>query len=253
MATRDYTLGKGKVLFKKSGAAGYTDLGNAPAFTVSVTVDKLEHLSSRSGLSTKDLEVITKLGMAGSFTLDEPNSENLAMFVMSDAGAVAADQSIVAAGAFDTITDIVAGQWYPVTKSAVRIFNLDIVAVTGSVEGTDFLVDKVVGLFYAIPGGNLDAPATDAVFGATCTALALTKTATDGGTLTTLAGDLYFVGDPPQGRIIDVMGYCNLTPNGDWALIGTDWMQIQFNVEFLKVEGVDGLIHLTDRGKAGQL
>ena len=45
MATRDYTLGKGKVLFRPEGQDGYIDLGNAPAFAINVSIEKLEHFS----------------------------------------------------------------------------------------------------------------------------------------------------------------------------------------------------------------
>jgi len=352
MATRDYTLGKGKVLFKKSGTSGYMDLGNAPAFTVNVTIDKLEHFGSRSGISKKDLEVITKLGMGGAFTLDEPKPENLAMFVMSDAGATADGQasgSTVAA----PITSPTVGNWYPLvlptagtvsfpaaatpdtangatsalalsddtvtgtvghtykvvvitagasgtikiavddgdfgaarslgtsfytmitanegadangirltfsnhatgdiytftTTSAgvgTRITNLSTFAASGKVENTDYVLDYAAGLIMPLTSGTIT-PTT------TTYAANTGRTKTLGGTLTSLKGDLYFVGDPPQGRIVDIMGFCSLTPNGDLATIGEDWMQVQFNVEFLEVAGIPELIQVIDRGKAGTL
>ena len=369
MATRDYTLGRGKILFKKSGAAGYLDLGNAPALSISVSVDKIEHLSSREGLSVKDLEVITKLGMAGSFTLDEPNAVNLAMFLMST-GATAANQS---ADGAPTIANVALGgaaalgSWFPLYKTAnltksvdaavaadtntgtsivtsggtpgagctasrtytivvsasgtpdvfmwkrndgtwtygvnvtgaaqtledgitvtfdstttslandkftftvtvtpagsSRVFSLDPASVATVTDGSNTLVSGVAGVgHYLIDYAagmifiNPNQPGTNALDGSetlvftTIDLLAADRVLTSGGTLTSLTGDLYFVGAPPQGRIVDVQGFCSLSPNGDWSLVGTDWMQIQFNIEFLKVDGVDGLVHLTDRGKAG--
>lgn len=379
MATRDYTLGKGKVLFKPQGSDAYIDLGNAPAFTISLSVDKLEHLSSRSGLSVKDLEVITRLGVAGSFTLDEPNSNNLAMFVMSTG---AADTAQVAA-ALASIDNIVLpaadslGKWYPLNKTTSgalgsptvaadpmnigtaavtatndtyaqtstyswnirvslegtegvaevqtkradentwctaftvtttgnpiktaggtdilanfaiddvdllkkgdeftvtipynatatgRVYNIDAtevltdsvtvtVGATPMVEGIEgvgnYQVDRKAGLLYI----NLDqtTPTNAIADGDTLLVqvktLDATKTTSLGATKTSIKGDLYFVGDPPQGRIIDIMGFCSLTPNGDFSLIGTDWMQMQFNVEFLQVAGVTGLLKVEDRGK----
>lgn len=360
MATRDYTLGKGKVLFKKSGDAAYLDLGNAPAFTVNTTIEKIEHFSSRSGLSKKDLEVITKLTMAGSFTLDEPNGENLGMFFMSDAGAEAAAQAGGSTAAA-SIANIVLDRWYPMTLSgtgadtydavplitsestgtataaatgtlsaqtiahqvkilivsggttgdskisldgadwgspiartttgtnsvltvaageltglvvtfdvaanlvvgdiytmttyvngATTISDLTSATVTGKVEGTDFVLDKPAGLFMALSSGTIAANSTVA-FATTVYGANSAKTSIKGGTLTSLKGDLYFVGDPPQGRIIDIMGYCSLTPNGDFALIGEDWMQVQFNVEFLQVGDNPEMVKVIDRGKAGSL
>ena len=349
MATRDYTLGKGKVLFRRSGTSGYLDLGNAPAFTTTVTIDKIEHFGSRGGLSKKDLEVITKLGMGGSFTLDEPNGANLGMFIMSDAGATADGQAsgnTVAAA----ITSPVVHMWYPLvlptasvvsfpaaatpdtgngatsalalagtatgvvghnykvvvltpgatgtikiavdtgdfgaartltasvwamttanegadadgitltfanhvagdiftftTTSAgtgVRLSNILTFTASGKVEGTDYVLDKAAGLIMALTAGTITPTVT--------TYAANTgRTKTLGGTLTSLKGDVYFVGDPPQGRIVDIMGFCSLTPNGDLSVIGEDWMQVQFNIEFLEVAGIPELIQVIDRGKAG--
>lgn len=354
MATRDYTLGKGKVLFKPEGEDAYIDLGNAPAFAINLSIDKLEHFSSREGLSKKDLEVITRLGVGGSFTLDEPNSENLRMFVMSTASTLDAQASGSTAAA--SIANVVLDRWYPMTlagtgtaslptvnataatentgtaalviggslaavtrahtikvlvestgdtgnirlsidggdwgtaralvasaytgaagdgelngvtftfddgdlndvgdvfsfaiaySGATRVTNLTSATIAGSVEGTDFQLDKAAGLFMALGTGNIVAGAT-VTFATTVYGANSTRTATDGGTLTSLKGEIYFVGNPPVGRVLDVMGYCALTPNGDFGLIGEDWMQMQFNVEFLEVTGVSGLIHLTDRGK----
>lgn len=358
MATRDYTLGRGKVLFKKSGTAAYLDLGNAPAFTVNTTIDKLEHFSSRAGLSKKDLEVITKLTMAGSFTLDEPNADNLAMFFLSNAGAEDSAQGVITTESADQITSYQTNLWYPLAKTgtgtasasangsaapentgtatlaisgtppnttnrtvkvlvmttgatgqikvsvdgsdwstgvsltaSAKVFDLsgdatedllngltltfsngsnnavgDIfsfnliystatpvqysnctaVTVSGKAEGTDFMVDLAAGLIMFLTGSGNATPVVTAVANAG-------RTITKGGTLTSLKGDLYFVGDPPQGRIIDIQGFCSLTPNGDFALIGEDWMQVQFNVEFLEVTGVAELVKVIDRGKAGAL
>jgi hypothetical protein len=347
------------VLFKKSGAAAYLDLGNAPAFTVNTTIEKIEHFSSRSGLSKKDLEVITKLTMAGSFTLDEPNAENLAMFFMSDAGAEDASQGTITTESADTLSNILENRWYPLTKTGagtaslpasaaavpenvgtatlaisgtttavgahsvkvlvvttgatgtIRLsldggdwgtirtltasaytgvagdgvlngtvftfsdgantvagdiftFNIafaaatpvqysNVTAVTGiaGTLGTDYLLDLNAGLVMFI-GTSWSYGVDDVTPVVTATANA-NRTITKGGTLTSLKGDLYFVGDPPQGRIIDIMGYCSLTPNGDFALIGEDWMQVQFNVEFLQVGDNPEMVKVIDRGKAGTL
>jgi len=360
MATRDYTLGKGKVLFKPTGEAAYIDLGNAPAFTINLAVEKLEHFSSRSGLSVKDLEVITKLGMGGSFTLDEPNANNLSMFVMSDMGAEAGPQTAGSTAA-SSIANIVLDRWYPMTLAgtgtaavdaagvaadenlgtstlaltgtsaavtmahevraliltsgttgtfklsvdgsawgttrtltpvattdgtytcvagdgelegivltfdeaaglaagdifsfniaydgASRLTNLTAATVSGSVENTDFVLDYKAGLFMALGTGNI-VPDSTVAFATTTYGANADRVTTKGGTLNSLKGDLYFVGDPPVGRILDIQGYCSITPNGDFSLIGADWMQMQFSVEFLKATDVSDLVTVTDRGKA---
>lgn len=85
--TKKYTIGKGRLSFKPdvSGAEGksYLRLGNAPAFTMTLTTEKVEHFSSEAGLQVKDASLIAKTTLMGGFTLDEPSIDNLKMFMMS--------------------------------------------------------------------------------------------------------------------------------------------------------------------------
>lgn len=83
----NYTLGKGVVYFDKliNGVYfGERDMGNTPAFTLSVSMDKLEHFNARSGLKAKDKTVITELTPTVAFQLDEVNVENIALMFMAD-------------------------------------------------------------------------------------------------------------------------------------------------------------------------
>ncbi len=86
-STDNYTLGKGVVYFDQlidSVYQGERDLGNAPAFTFSIALEKLEHYSSRGGLRAKDKEIISQITPAVAFTLDEINKENLALLTLAD-------------------------------------------------------------------------------------------------------------------------------------------------------------------------
>ena len=66
--TRNYLYGKGELFFRAVGSEGYDHLGNAPAFTISLTEEKLEHFSSMSGTKTKDLQLVTQKGATVAFT-----------------------------------------------------------------------------------------------------------------------------------------------------------------------------------------
>lgn len=85
--TKKYTIGKGRISFKPdvNGVEGksYLKLGNAPAITLTLTTEKLEHFSSEAGLQVKDASIITKTTLMSGFTLDEPSIDNLKMFMMS--------------------------------------------------------------------------------------------------------------------------------------------------------------------------
>jgi len=89
--TDNYTLGKGVVFFDQLIAGAYQgerDLGNAPAFTFNIALEKLEHYSSRGGLKAKDKEIISQITPGLAFTLDEINKENLALLTLGDVSTV---------------------------------------------------------------------------------------------------------------------------------------------------------------------
>jgi hypothetical protein len=97
----NYTLGKGIVYFNPFDSDGLLtverDLGNCPAFTFNIAIEKLEHFSSRGGINSKDKEIISQITPSVSFTLDELSAENINMFVMGDmTGGGASDANISA-------------------------------------------------------------------------------------------------------------------------------------------------------------
>ena len=83
---QNYHIGKGIVSFKETGASVFTDLGNAPSFVYTPTIEKLEHFSSREGVKTKDFTAITQAGATITFTLDEITGLNLSFFALAEQG-----------------------------------------------------------------------------------------------------------------------------------------------------------------------
>lgn len=75
--TRNYLYGKGELFFRAEGGEGYDHLGNAPAFTINLTEEKLEHFSSMSGTKVKDLQLVTQKGATLAFTLEEFSTGNI--------------------------------------------------------------------------------------------------------------------------------------------------------------------------------
>lgn len=98
----NYTLGKGVVFFDQMVSGVYTgerDLGNAPAFTFSVAVEKLAHYSSRGGLKAKDKEVISQITPSLAFTLDEVNAANMALLTLGSAATITQGAGVATAEA----------------------------------------------------------------------------------------------------------------------------------------------------------
>src|SRR4029077_8243419 len=83
-SVNNYHIGKGIVTFKEEGGSTFVDLGNAPAFIYTPTVEKVEHFSSREGVKTKDFTAITQVGATVKLTLDEITGEKLAMFALGE-------------------------------------------------------------------------------------------------------------------------------------------------------------------------
>src|SRR5580765_4349050 len=81
---QNYHIGKGILSFKEVGGSTFTDLGNAPSFIYTPTVEKKEHFSSREGIKTKDFTAITQVGATIKVSLDEITGLNLSFFALGD-------------------------------------------------------------------------------------------------------------------------------------------------------------------------
>lgn len=239
----DYSIGKGKVLFKLDGTNGFLDLGNCPDFKISMAVDKLEHFSSRSGLNVKDAEVITKQTGAGAFTLDEPNINNLNLFAMgntvtdvSQTGSTVTDEAVVA----------YLDKWVPLAKKKLSAVAVKHTSGTPTyVLNTDYELDAEAGLIRAKTGGAItDAQSLKVDY----TYATLTIKRVDSSTKSQLKGHIWFVGNPPAGRIQDVKGYVNLMPEGDMPMIGEEWRSFGFKFEFIDDTTYTGVFEILDRG-----
>lgn len=246
MGVESYTIGRGKLLFKADGYtdSGYEDLGNCPDFKITVATEKKEHISSREGLQKKDLEIVIKQTATGAFTLDEPNIENIKRFIMSDAGSTSTQTPGNDAAAQNFVADL--DHWIDLDKK-----NLTAVVVKNStetvtyVEGTDYTLDKDAGLLMALSTGSIT---DDEALKITRTWGAATIQKAHAAESTTVKGHVWFVGNPASGRKLEVKGYVSLLPSGDMSLIGDDWMEFGFNMEFLTHASYTGLYEVIDRG-----
>lgn len=83
-----YTLGKGRVYFNpwdtNDVPQGERFLGNCPSFTLSVESEKLDHISSKSGIGEKDDSATLSLTRTAAITCDNVTLDNYALFVIGD-------------------------------------------------------------------------------------------------------------------------------------------------------------------------
>ena len=82
----NYYIGKGRVFWTPE-AGVERDLGNVPEFEFTPELEKLAHYSSRSGVRTKDREVVIEKSATLRIVMEEWSLENLRMALMGGAAA----------------------------------------------------------------------------------------------------------------------------------------------------------------------
>jgi len=243
---QNYTLGKGILYFDKYNSTtetyeGYRDLGNSPEVSMSVSPEKLEHFSSRGGLKVKDKTVVSEMSMGISFSLDEPNTENLALMFMAE------QETITQAEATAATVEIVnptKGRYYNLDHKAITAESVSVVddadtPVTydevGTADGNDdYSIDYTNGIIFIPYDSTIPDDVTITV---TYDAAAKEYTKLNALNETEIEGRLRFMSDNPVGANYDMQAWrVSLTPSGDLGLIGEDWMTLSFEAEVLKDE-----------------
>lgn len=244
-----YNLGRGALYFADIDATtglpgAYRHLGNAPAFSITVDSETLEHQSSLEGLKTVDKEVVISQSMTTSLTLDEINFDNLSIFLSGTSSSPANVKTTTASDLYDPGTGnfVPIQRWYDILDSTgVRMYDIETstdVTLAGSTaatftEGTDYTLDRTMGRVYLITLGGTPLVAGEK--------LQVTVTGNAGSTATinqvsglsqtTVAGALKFVGKNPANAD-DQVEYqfhkISLKAEGEFNLISDDWTQMQF-------------------------
>jgi hypothetical protein len=83
-STSNYYLGKGVVSFRPTADSVFRDLGDVQEMTITLTVERLDHFSQRSGVRNKDKSVILEKGGTVSLRAHEWSEENLKLALLGD-------------------------------------------------------------------------------------------------------------------------------------------------------------------------
>lgn len=239
---RNYTLGRGRLNFGqyKPGTQiprGERYMGNSPEISYSSASETLDHYSSDGGVRVKDGSVILQQDYTGSFSLDDINMANLALFFLGNAQTLTVVESTVTGEAH---TDVEVGFTYQLGTSAanpsgVRMVDTVTVAKDGGgealVAGTDYVVDLTLGRITILEGGGIT-NGDDLTVGYTVGASTRDQVISKGQTI---EGSLRYIANNPAGANIDYfMPYVKISPNGDFTLKGDDWQTVPFTIEILK-------------------
>lgn len=168
--TEDYNLGRGCIFIAELDATTglpeqYRDVGNAPAFNISMDVEELVHRSSREGTSTVDKRIIVRQDVQLSFTLEELNGQNLALFFSGD-NETPVNPAVAGIAEYQASASLATGVWYDLkTTAGQRAMDLqaagDVTVVHDKagandtlVLDTDYEVDLKMGRIFLLSTGS---------------------------------------------------------------------------------------------------
>ena len=233
--TSNYLLGKGKVYVDLLTAAGVRtgeiDVGNCTAFTVTPTVESLDHFESMGGIREKDKSVDTSVAMLAKWNTDEYSLRNLMLGVLSTV-----ERTYAQATGHQINFPIVARveKWMKLGEFR-NVHNVVVTNTAGTttyVLGTDYNLDAAIGRIFTIDGGsisggqtihvdfNYDATTYDGIYVA------------DSSTIEIF---LRFVGNPAVGPVWEGEFWkARLKPAGDLGFISEEWSGMDFEAEILK-------------------
>lgn len=80
----NYYIGRGYLSMKLEGEADYKDMGNCKSFEFQAQPTLQNHFSSRVGVRTKDLVVVTELSATLKMSLEEFTARNMALYMLGD-------------------------------------------------------------------------------------------------------------------------------------------------------------------------
>lgn len=122
MATKNYTLGRGKVHFSrfKTGTqtpAGFFYIGNTPEFSLTIESETLDHFDSDENIREKDDSVPLEVTRTGSLITDNIDPKNVALFFF---GSDATVTQITSSAQNETFEDVKAGHSYKLGLSTAN-------------------------------------------------------------------------------------------------------------------------------------
>lgn len=241
----NYTLGRGQLFFarflpgtKSPGPEVY--FGNTPDFKINTTSETLEHFSSEAGVKEVDDSATLKTTRKLTLKTDNVSPSNLALLFLGSAekltaaarnvvgeviaGARVAKDAMVSLGV--TATDLVGAM--NVTEGTVVVHK----GAALLVEGTDYEVIYASGLLHILPGGSVSDG--DALTVSYDTALHTRDVVISGSS--PIIGQLRFISENAAGKDSDyLLPYVRLSPNGEFALKGDTWQEIDFQGDVLKL------------------
>lgn len=159
LATGEFKFSDGATSVADAGAKGFRDIGNLVLVGLTPEKQEVSHKGSYRGVRRKDKTFIIEAGLKYKLQADELGPKNLmfALFGEETTGFTQSAQTAVSGDAFnfDTVAAVI-GFWYPLTISGARVREITTVTIATLVEGTDFELDKKLGLIRFLTAQSVD-------------------------------------------------------------------------------------------------
>jgi len=228
--TQKATLGRGELYVRTDTETAYEFIGNVSDFNYTPTVEKLERLSSRGGLKTTDVEVVTQQTVELAFTSDDVTAANLRRFALGTETAANQGAGSAASEAVTATVDRYHRLAYRhITTGTVVV--QDVTDTTTYVAGTDYEVDLDKGILYIYPGVTI---ATDDVLHVSYDYTAVTRSRIDAGKTPLQELHILFISDVAAGTNTEWKAYVSLTPEGAHNKITDEWETLGFTGKCLR-------------------
>lgn len=269
----NYVVGRGRLYFNqfKSGsntpANGEMYFGNTPELTINTDSETLDHYSSEAGLREMDQRVLLELTQGGTFTTDEINADNIALFFLGEKSTITQTQ---VTGKQEVIASLKKARYIQLgtdanTPTGVRdITNLTVGVVDSDVAisvgdgdistisgltiiplAKNFEVDLSNGRLYVEPDAPDVADGMQAVVQYDVNPQVRTMVI---GRSAMIYGSLRFISDNPVGSQKDYyFPKVALQPDGDYALKGDDWQVMSFTFSALRLNSATERVYIDVR------
>lgn len=242
---KDYVIGKGRLFFDPfipgtTRGAGEMYFGNTPELTTTADAETLDHYDADQGLNVKDESITVENNLSGAFVTDNISPDNVALFFSGSAEPVV---QTAQTGKTDTVLNARRNRSYQLgvsdlTPTGVRHVT-NVVIEKNGVPLANVAQNVEIDLEKARIYIESDAPdiSEGDTLVVTYDVAASTRTVIIGRG-DEIRGSLRFISNNPVGSNKDYYWpYVKVTPNGDYALKGSEWMQLGFSFEVLKLAG----------------
>jgi len=254
LSTNNHSLGRGKIYFNQfapgtQNLTGERYIGSTSAFGVSSTSDNLDLYPMEDAVVSKAATALLRVERSGSFTTENVDAANLAMFLLGDKSSLTVaggsitgelhagvEQGLYYQLGYDAVTNVTGSR--NVSSIVVKV------GVVTKVLGADYEVDLSLGRIRILDGtintgDDILVDYTEASYNRDQVVTARDKK---------LEGALRFISYNASGDQKDYfMPYVQLSPSGEFALKGDEWQKLPFNVSILELNATTEAIYVDGR------